>query len=247
MIDASQRYSKLRKNLGEKNCELTSDHIEEIKEAYLNFVDIPRQSDEGIAARVFSNSEFGYCKIVVERPARLKAQFSAERISNLRFDNSLIEPMKWAFETFGEQVYSDLKSLEKELLEWCEKNNLDLNSKKRKALVSLTTWNKQREILEVAHHLMSAIGTSEYLDYNIFLEEVNQELKASGIKLSASEKNQILSAVSWYDESAAKVIKRKLKISGDKMDQLLFHLGCSIEQLPDYGYYLGEKPNEYIS
>jgi len=246
LIDASQRFSKLRKNLGEKNCELTPDHIQEIKDAYLNFVDIPRQSDEGIAARVFSNSEFGYCKIVVERPARLKAQFSAERISNLRFDKSLIEPMKWAFETFGEQVYSDLKSLEKELLEWCEKNNLDLNSKKRKALVSLTTWNKQREILEVAHHLMSAIGTSEYLDYNIFLKEVNQELKASGIKLSASEKNQILSAVSWYDESAAKVIKRKQKISGDKMDQLLFHLGCSKEQLPDYGYYLSDKPNEYI-
>ena len=246
LIDASQRYSKLRKNLGEKNCELTSDHIEEIKEAYLNFVDIPRKSDEGIAARVFSNSEFGYYKIVVERPARLKAQFSAERISNLRFDKSLIEPMKWAFETFGEQVYSDLKSLEKEILEWCEKNNLDLNSKKRKALLSLTTWNKQREILEVAYHLMSAIGTSEYLDYNIFLEEVDHELKASSIKLSASEKNQILSAVSWYDESAAKVIKRKQKISGEKMDQLLFHLGCSREQLPDYGYYLSDKPNEYI-
>mgnify|MGYP001047695733 CR=1 FL=1 len=246
LIDASQRYSKLRKNLGEKNCELTSEHIEEIKDAYRNFVDIPRESDEDIAARIFSNSDFGYYKIFVERPARLKAQFLAERISDLRFDKSLIEPMKWAFETFGEQVYSDLKSIEKEILEWCEKNNHDLNSKKRKALVSLTTWNKQRRILEVAHHLMSAIGTSEYLDYNSFLEEVNQELKASGTKLSASEKNQILSAVSWYDESAVKVIKRKQKISDDKLDQLLFHLGCSKEQLPDYGYYPSEKSNEYI-
>ena len=246
LIDASNRFSKLRKNLGEKNCELTLDHIKEIKDAYRNFVDIPRQSDEDIAARIFSNSDFGYYKIVVERPARLKAQFLAERISDLRFDKSLIEPMKWAFETFGEQVYSDLKSIEKEILEWCEKNNHDLNSKKRKALVSLTTWNKQRRILEVAHHLMSAIGTSEYLDYNSFLEEVNQELKASGTKLSASEKNQILSAVSWYDESAVKVIKRKQKISDDKLDQLLFHLGCSKEQLPDYGYYPSEKPNEYI-
>ena len=246
LIDASNRFSKLRKNLGEKNCELTLDHIKEIKDAYSNFVDIPRQSDEDIAARIFSNSDFGYYKIIVERPARLKAQFSAERISDLRFDKSLIEPMKWAIEKFGEQVYSDLKSIEKEILEWCEKNNHDLNSKKRKALVSLTTWNKQRRILEVAHHLMSAIGTSEYLDYNIFLEEVNQELKASGTKLSASEKNQILSAVSWYDESAVKVIKRKQKISDDKLDQLLFHLGCSKEQLPDYGYYPSEKSNEYI-
>lgn len=246
LIDASQRFAKLRKNLGNKNCELTADHIKEIQQAYTNFETVERQGEDGLAARVFDNSDFGYYKVTIDRPARLKAQFSAERIAELRFDKTLKEPMQWAYETYGEQVYSDLKSIEKELLEWCEKNDLDLNAKKRKALTAASTWKKQKELLETASALMEAIGMDEYSDYNVFLEEVNQELKASKSKLSASEKNQILAAVSWYDEKAEKVIKKTQKLSGDKLDQLLHHLDCTKEQLADYGYYPSGKPNEYI-
>ena len=154
--------------------------------------------------------------------------------------------MQWAYESYGERVYTDLKSLEKELLEWCEKNDLDLNSKKRKALTAASTWKKQKELLETASALMEAIGTDEYSDYNVFLEEVNQELKGSKSKLSASERNQILAAVTWYDEAAEKVIKKTQKLSGDKLDQLLHHLDCTVEQLPDYGYYPSGKKDEYI-
>jgi type I restriction enzyme M protein len=246
LIDASQRFAKLRKNLGNKNCELTPNHIKEIQQAYTNFETVERQGEDGLAAKVFDNSDFGYYKVTIDRPARLKAQFSAERIAELRFDKTLKEPMQWAYETYGEQVYSDLKSIEKDLLEWCEKNDLDLNAKKRKALTAVATWKKQKELLETANALMQAIGTDEYSDYNVFLEEVNQELKAQKSKLSASEKNQILAAVSWYDETAEKVIKKTQKLSGDKLDQLLHHLDCTKEQLPDYGYYPSGKPNEYI-
>ncbi|WP_439490227.1 type I restriction-modification system subunit M [Algoriphagus sp.] len=254
LIDASQRFAKLRKNLGNKNCELTANHITEIQKAYADFETIERQGDDGIAAKVFDNSDFGYYKVTIDRPARLKAQFSSERIADLRFDKTLKEPMQWAYETYGERVYTDLKSIEKELLEWCEKNELDLNSKKRKALTAASTWKKQKELLETANALMQTIGTDEYSDYNVFLEEVNQELlalskaegKGSKSKLSASEKNQILAAVSWYDETAEKVIKKRQKLSGDKLDQLLRHLDCSAEQLPDYGYYPSGKKDEYI-
>ena len=40
--------------------------------------------------------------------------------------------VEMAYETYGDKVYSDLKLLEKEILEWCEKNDLDLNAKKPK-------------------------------------------------------------------------------------------------------------------
>ena len=101
---------------------------------------------------------------------------------------------------------------------------------------------------------MSAIGTEEHNDYNVFLDLVNQELLALGnaegkavkTKLSASEKNQILGAVSWYDESAEKVIKKKQKLSGDKLSQTLTHLNCTVGQLPDYGYYPSGNKDEYI-
>ena len=246
LIDASGRYTKLRKNLGAKNCELTPDHIKEIKTAYLNFQQVERDGDDGLAAKVFKNTDFGYYKVTIDRPARLKAQFTSERIAPLRFDKTIQEPMQWAYETYGDTVYKDLKSIEKELLDWCEKNDLDLTAKKRKALTNPETWKKQKYLLDTASQLMEAIGTDEYNDYNIFLDLVNQKLKASKTKLSASEKNQILATVSWYDETAEKVIKKKQKLSGTKLNQLLRHLDCTQEQLSDFGYYPTGNNDEYI-
>ncbi|NLK81106.1 MAG: SAM-dependent DNA methyltransferase, partial [Bacteroidales bacterium] len=150
LIDASQRFAKLRKNLGAKNCELTKEHIQEIQQAYIDFKDIKPKTESDLSAKVFNNTDFGYYKVNIERPARLKAQFTQEKIAELRFEKSLIEPMKWAFETYGEQIYSNIKSFEKEILEWCEKNGLDLNTKKRKDLVSKDTWIKQQNLLETA-------------------------------------------------------------------------------------------------
>lgn len=246
LIDASQRFAKLRKNLGQKNCEFLPEHIQEIQEAYLNFKEIKRETEDGLAAQLFNNTDFGYYKVSIDRPARLKAQFTAEKITDLRFDKSLKEPMQWAFETYGDKVYSDLKSIEKELLSWCEKNGLDLNAKNRKALIANSTWGKQKEILETASLLLQKIGTDEYNDFNAFAGQVEEVLKAEKIKISASEKNQIYAANSWYDENAEKVIKKTEKLSGDKLEKLLHYLGCTQEQLSDFGYSPSGKKDEYI-
>jgi len=246
LIDASQRYAKLRKNLGNKNCEFTPAHIKEIQEAYLNFKDIERQTEDGLVAKVFNNSDFGYYKVVIDRPARLKAQFTEERIADLRFEKSLQEPMQWAFEIYGERVYSEIKSLEKEIIDWCEKSGLDLNTKKRKEVTSKDTWQKQKDLLETATLLLQKIGTDEYNNLNVFSAKVEEVLKTDKIKLSASEKNQIFAAVSWYDETAEKVIKKTEKLSGDKLDKLLHHLDCTAAQLLDFGYYPTGKKGEYI-
>lgn len=246
LIDASGRFAKLRKNLGAKNCELRTSHIREIKNAYLNFNDIEREGEDGLAAKVFDNTDFGYYKVTIERPARWKAQFTGERIAELRYDKAIKEPMEWAYTTFGDKVYTDMKQIEKELLNWCEKNDLDLNARNRKALTTTSNWKKNKKLLDVATQLFEAIGDGEYNDFNQFAEQVDKELKASNTKLSAAEKRQILAAVCWYDEDAEKVIKSKQKLRGDKLDQLLARLDCTIEQLPNYGYYPSGKKDEYI-
>ena len=79
--------------------------------------------DDSLAARVFSNSDFGYYKVSIDRPARLKAQFTEERIAELRFEKSLKEAMQWAYESYGDEVYLALELHEKEILEWCEMYN----------------------------------------------------------------------------------------------------------------------------
>jgi type I restriction enzyme M protein len=129
--------------------------------------------------------------------------------------------------------------LEKEILEWCEKNGLDLNAKKRKELTSKETWQKQKNLLETASLLLQKIGTDEYPNFNAFTALVVETLKKEKIKLSASEQNQIFAAVSWYDETADKVIKKTEKINGDKLD-------CTKEQLLDFGYYPTDKKDGYI-
>jgi type I restriction enzyme M protein len=246
LIDASQLYRKLRKNLGNKNCEFSPEHIREIVKTYASMEAVERNGEEGIASQVFDNADFGYFKVVIERPKRLKAQFTSERIAGLRFDKGLREPMEWAYEQYGDLVYTELKKHEKDIRSWCEKQDLNLNAKQTKALISAEFWKKQRDVFETAVILNVAIGNKEFNDFNVFSEQVDAVLKSKKMKLSASERNAILSAVSWYDPAAKKVVKRTSDLTGKKLDLLLAHLNCTKDQLSDYGYYATERDGEYI-
>ena len=69
LIDATKWFRPLRKNLGKKNCELGEEDIERICRTFLDF-------GETEESRVFDNDEFGYWKVTVERPLRLKLDLS---------------------------------------------------------------------------------------------------------------------------------------------------------------------------
>jgi type I restriction enzyme M protein len=61
LIDATQWFKPLRKNLGKKNCELSPDDLKRICDAYLAFKETPQ-------SKIFPNAAFGYWKVTVERP-----------------------------------------------------------------------------------------------------------------------------------------------------------------------------------
>ncbi|WP_246747445.1 HsdM family class I SAM-dependent methyltransferase [Nitratireductor aquibiodomus] len=253
LIDANFLYRKLRKNLGDKNCEFAPEHIEAITSAYLGFEPIERALDDngdptGIAVQVFDNEDFGYHKVTIERPDRRSAGFSAERLAPLRFDKSLRAPMEHLWEEHGDQVYESgfLKGYSNDILKWCEDEEITLNAKARAKLLDVKYWQGLRNLHATALRLMDMIGTDETSDYNAFRDTVNATLKAQKIKLSASEKNAILNAVSWYDEVAEKVIDKKLKLTGDKLDALLHRLGCTEGQLADFGYYR-QRDGSYLT
>lgn len=237
LIEASGLYRKLRKNLGQKNCEFAPQHIDEIYRVYQDFKPIDKTDDDSIASKIFDNRDFGYYKLNIERPKRLKVQFNYEAISKLRFDKALIEPMEYIYNQYGENVYDDLSNYEKHIIKWCEVSQLDLTAKNIKKLISPQTWLKQKAIFETAHQLYQHFADRIYLDFNEFYAEMNQVLKSLAIKINDSDKNQIIAAISTYDENAAKVIKKTHKLVGDKLDKLLAHLSCNIEDLPYFGYY----------
>ncbi|MDQ6967982.1 MAG: class I SAM-dependent DNA methyltransferase [Mariprofundaceae bacterium] len=254
LIDASLLFRKLRKNLGEKNCEFSPEHIQAIVDCYLQLQSVDRGVDatgepSGMAAQVFDNRDFGYYKVNIERPDRRKAQFTSEAIAPLRFDKPLKEPMQWIYAQYGEAVYKmdTLKTHEKTILSWCEENELNLNAKNRKKLLSLDTWNKQRQQLCAAQTLMDAMGQEESNDFNQFKRDVDAALKAQGIKLAANDKKAILDAVSFYDAQAEKVIKKKVKLTVNKKAELLNHLACAEGDLADFGYVPTGNAHEFIS
>ncbi len=239
LIDASALYRKLRKNLGAKNCEFAPEHIEQITRLYLGM------ADDGIA-KVFDNADFGYYKVTVERPLRLAAQFTPERVARLRFAPAYEQPMRWMYDQWGEAVYTDPAAHRKAVERYLEEAEIELGPKDLHTLLSPTLWQAQRELLATAERLMAVIGQEVHLDFNVFAATVDEALRALGIKLKESDKGRILAAVSWRDEQAAKVVKQVHTLRGKKLAQLLDRLNCGEDALPDYGYWPAAAPGEYV-
>lgn len=65
LIDATAMKSPLRKNMGKKNCEITSEIRSEI-------VRIFTEMEQSKVSMIFDNEEFGYWSVTVERPLRLR-------------------------------------------------------------------------------------------------------------------------------------------------------------------------------
>lgn len=65
LINATAMKSPLRKNMGNKNCELTPDIRKEIVRIFLDM-------EESEVSMIFNNEEFGYWNVTVERPLRLR-------------------------------------------------------------------------------------------------------------------------------------------------------------------------------
>jgi type I restriction enzyme M protein len=65
LIDATQWFKPLRKNLGQKNCELSVADIERICDTFMAF----KETEQ---SKIFPNAAFGYWKVTVERPLRIE-------------------------------------------------------------------------------------------------------------------------------------------------------------------------------
>ena len=89
LIDATQWNRPLRKNLGNKNCELSDEDIRRICDAFLGFEEIEQ-------SKIFPNEAFGYWKVTVERPLRIEGidpdrAYTANEIKALKDDGKRSE------------------------------------------------------------------------------------------------------------------------------------------------------------
>jgi type I restriction enzyme M protein len=216
LIDASQWFKPLRKNLGKKNCELSADDIELISETFLDFKPTPQ-------SKIFPNAAFGYWKVTVERPLRLHSQITLKAIESLRFSSGDEELRATLYEEFGDDLFTGFSKiaarLERRLTDWGSDDEEEedeeggstkkgLPEKKKKKLLDPNTWERDGNLVEVATKLRTELGETLYEDYNIFRERVSVTLKDAAIKLSATDLKILLRAVSWRVETAPPVIAK---------------------------------------
>lgn len=227
LIDATQWFKPLRKNLGKKNCELSVEDIDRISQTFLNFQETPE-------SKIFLNEEFGYWKVTVERPLRLHSQLTSKAIEPLRFASGDEEIRSKLYEEFGDDLFTRFRAiapaLEKRVADWNsdgddgdndeESAKKGLPEKKKKKLLDPKTWERDGRLVETAYTLRQLLGETLYEDYNIFREQVNAALKQAGNKLPAADLNKILKAVSWRVETALPVIAKMYKPGKEEAEPL---------------------------
>jgi type I restriction enzyme M protein len=83
LINAVDFYKKMSKSLGDKRNELSDQHIADITKLYGDF-------HESEYCKIFDNTDFGYSKVTVERPARnSKGEITKDKNGKPKADSSL--------------------------------------------------------------------------------------------------------------------------------------------------------------
>lgn len=83
---------------------------------------------------------------------------------------------------------------------------------------------------------MKTIGTDVYMDYNLFLTQVNATAKDLNLEVSAAELRAIARAMSVTDPKAEPVVKKVHKSGSKDIETLLTTYDVYENRLPDYGY-----------
>ncbi len=231
LIDASQWFKPLRKNLGKKNCELSPEDIARITQTFFDFKETPE-------SKLFPNAAFGYWKVTVERPLRLHSQLSVPRIEGLRFASGDEDIRRALFDEFEDALFTRFASIEKALFkridEWGNDDAEDdadntgnpddgedsdeakpakkgLPEKKKRKLLDAKTWERDGKLFDIASQLRSALGGQLFEDHNIFRSQVAAWLKSTDTKLAAPDLKVILKAVSWRCDAAPPVVAKTHK------------------------------------
>ena len=194
LIDARRFFVKMPKSLGNKRNKLGDpgdrrgepDQIGEITRIFGNFLDgetrsFPEEDPitkepverERIVSKVFDNADFGFHKIVVERPLRLNFRTSPERIARLESEPA-----------FARLARSSKKS------ETARRREIEAGER------------RQEEIRRLLADFAAAHGEKLYKQRESFVADLRRQEGIAGLRLSASERKAVLAALGERDATA---------------------------------------------
>src|SRR3989449_1890515 len=193
LIDATQWFKPLRKNLGKKNCELSEEDIQRICNTFVAF----KETDQ---SKIFPNKAFGYWKVTVERPLRRHSQLTTKTIESLRFVSADEDLRSKIYDKLGEAVFEDFggvgAKVENLLNTWGGDANGEDESedgggkqtipeKKNRKSLDAKTWERDGRLVEAASALRHELGGDHLEDYNVFCDKMGAALDKLKIKLGA--------------------------------------------------------------
>ena len=85
LLDARDQWEKMRKSLGDKRKQISADQIKHITELYMNALAVAADAehpDHG-KVKIFATRDFGYHRITVERPLKLRFEITEDTLAAL--------------------------------------------------------------------------------------------------------------------------------------------------------------------
>jgi type I restriction enzyme M protein len=138
LIDASDWYSPLRKNLGKKNCEFSEEHIKKISELIIAYKETEN-------SKIFPNKAFGYHKITVERPLRLKVDLSKKALKHFRKvcekedETNLANLVEYIAEEMDSDICMDFNAIRRAVKKNCDEFDVRYAKKRMRLIQSELT------------------------------------------------------------------------------------------------------------
>lgn len=209
LIDATGAFTKLRKNLGKKNCELREEHLQQVMDVFIAFTEKDATNDNPVKSKIFANDEFGYWKIVVERPLRLSARFSDDSLESLRFRSGPADLREKASEKHGKDLLDEKKStkLRPRLEKMADAYEPKLKANARRQFLNPGSWKADEDRYQLALALQKHFGSDrQWDDFAEFEADLAAGLKALKKKLTAAEKKPIIDAVTFTNPEAALIV-----------------------------------------
>lgn len=241
LIDASQASEPLRKNQGNRNCEITEKMRSFIMQAYRDFAEREATNDFPVSSKIFDNDDFRFYSVSVLRPLRLRSQMDFSKAEELLYDKGNRDISGWLYDSYGSRVFENLADNVMEIREHLQANDIKLTDKKLKELIDPKKWQDRRALADAAEKLCNEIGSETFMDFAVFIERLESACDKLGLQLSKADLKTISRAMSETDPDAAPVVDKIVKAKSKDIETLLNTFGVPTDQLPYYGYYPSGK------
>lgn len=197
LIDATSMKSLLKKNIGEKNSEITPNIRRRIVDLYLAY----RDADPKFSM-VFPNEEFGYYAVDVQRPLRLKVDLKEEKLDMLLAegkDDDLVKVVRRYLDEEKDNVGNSFNSFMDRIEAIAKDEGIKLTAKRKKLLRDYLTY-----ISEDAEPVLDSKGSMEP-DKNLKDSEQIPMLYDGGIKGFLEKEIKPYIPDAWIDEESASI------------------------------------------